>query len=269
MLTGMEVQTVSGAAIFGMVVSLIISVGLPIAFLIIWRKKSGAKISTFFIGAVTFVIAALVLEQVFHFVIVKLTGNVLLDNIWLYAIYGGLVAGLFEETGRLAAMRLCMKKRLDKQNAIMYGIGHGGIEAILIAGLSGISNIISAILVNSGMLPTILESVGDAGQAEAAYTQLSALWTTPAYLFYMSGLERISAVLLHISLSYMVYLAVKNRKISWFISAIAIHALTDAGTILLAQVLPVLVVELILLALTGCMIYGVVMLYRKEQLHEE
>ena len=162
-----------------------------------------------------------------------------------------------------------MKKRLDKQNAIMYGIGHGGIEAILIAGLSGISNIISAILVNSGMLPTILGSVGDGGQAEAAYTQLSALWTTPAYLFYMSGLERISAVLLHISLSYMVYLAVKNRKISWFISAIAIHALIDAGTILLAQVLPVLVVELILLAFTGCMIYGVVMLYRKEQLHEE
>ena len=113
-------------------------------------------------------IAALVLEQVFHFVIVKLTGNVLLDNIWLYAIYGGLAAGLFEETGRLAAMGLCMKKRLDKQNAIMYGIGHGGIEAILIAGLSGISNIISAILVNSGMLPTILGSVGDGGQAEAA-----------------------------------------------------------------------------------------------------
>ena len=61
MLTGMEVQTVSGAAIFGMVVSLIISVGLPIALLVVWRKKSGAKISTFFIGVVTFVIAALVL----------------------------------------------------------------------------------------------------------------------------------------------------------------------------------------------------------------
>lgn len=269
MMTGMEVQTVSGAAILGMVVSLVISVGLPIALLIIWRKKSGAKISTFFIGAATFIVAALMLEQAFHFVVLKLTGNILLDNIWLYAIYGGLAAGLFEETGRLVAMRFCMKKRLDKQNAIMYGIGHGGIEAILIAGLSGISNIISAILVNSGMLPTILESVGDAGQAEAAYTQLSALWTTPAYLFYMSGLERISAVMIHISLSYMVYFSVKNKKTGWFIVAIAIHALVDAGTILLAQVLPVLVVELILLSLAGCMIYGVVLLYRRGKLPEE
>ena len=37
-------------------------------------------------------------------------------------------AGVFEETGRLLAMKFCMKKDLDKKNAIMYGIGHGGIR---------------------------------------------------------------------------------------------------------------------------------------------
>ena len=34
---------------------------------------------------------------------------------------------VFEETGRLIAMKFWMKKWLDFPNALMYGIGHGGV----------------------------------------------------------------------------------------------------------------------------------------------
>ena len=57
-----------------------------------------------------------------HLVKEALTGN-----IWFYALYGGIAAGVFEETGRFTAMKFWMKKSLSKESSFMYGVGHGGI----------------------------------------------------------------------------------------------------------------------------------------------
>ena len=108
------VQMVPGGSIAGMAISLIISVALPIVLLIVWRKKTGASFSSFCIGAGIFILFALILEQIFHSMMLGLTGTVLRDKIWLYALYGGLAAGLFEETGRFTAMKLLMKTQTGK-----------------------------------------------------------------------------------------------------------------------------------------------------------
>lgn len=261
----LTIQNVPAANMIGMAVSLIVAVGLPIALCILVRRKTKARISSFFIGAATFILFALILEQILHMVVFSAAGTVLNGNIWLYALYGGLAAGLFEETGRYLAMKLCMKKTLNKQNAIMYGVGHGGIEAILLIGLSCISNLLLSVLINSGQLSVLLPMTG---LEDAAYqqvvTQLSALSTTPAWQFYLAGVERISAVIFHISASYLVYLAVKNKKISFYFLAVLAHFLLDAVTVAAARYLPILAVEVILLAVTG--IFGCVILrmYHKE-----
>lgn len=88
----------------------------------------------------------------------------------------------FEETGRLIAMKFWMKKWLDFPNALMYGIGHGGVEAILLGGLSGISNLVSMLMINSGAMQNTLAAL-PAESANQTVSQLSALWTTPAPLF--------------------------------------------------------------------------------------
>lgn len=54
-----------------------------------------SRISSFFIGAATFIVFALILEQILHIVVIKATGTALTGNIWLYALYGGLAAGIF------------------------------------------------------------------------------------------------------------------------------------------------------------------------------
>ena len=51
-----------------------------------------------------------------------------------------------------------------------------------------------------------------AESANQTVSQLSALWTTPAPLFFVSGIERISAIILHIGLSLLIYRAVKAGK---------------------------------------------------------
>ena len=132
--------TVSGASMVGMVISLLLSVGLPIFLCIFIYKKTKAWVPAFFIGCGIFVGFAMILEQICHAIVLTVTGSVIRDNIWLYAIYGGLAAALFEECGRWIAMKFCLKKHLTRENALMYGAGHGGIEAFLILGMSSLDH---------------------------------------------------------------------------------------------------------------------------------
>ncbi len=55
---------------------------------------------------------------------------------WLipFLLLSSLTAGLFEETGRWAGYRYLLKER-SLRIGVMFGLGHGALEAILLAGL--------------------------------------------------------------------------------------------------------------------------------------
>ncbi len=200
----MELNTISGLAIAGVICSVVLSMGVPIALFIAGRVKLKARISSFFIGAGTYLLFAMLLEQLLHVLVIQFCGLNAQSRPWLYYVYAALAAAVFEETGRLIAMKFWMKKWLDFPNALMYGIGHGGVEAILLGGLSGISNLVSMLMINSGAMQNTLAAL-PAESANQTVSQLSALWTTPAPLFFVSGIERISAIILHIGLSLLIY----------------------------------------------------------------
>ena len=218
--------TVSGASMVGMVISLLLSVGLPIFLCIFIYKKTKAWVPAFFIGCGIFVGFAMILEQICHAIVLTVTGSVIRDNIWLYAIYGGLAAALFEECGRWIAMTFCLKKHLTRENALMYGAGHGGIEAFLILGMSSMSNLLTAAMINGGLMEKTMTALEPA-QQEVTYHQLSVLWTTPAYQFYLAPVERISAIALQIALSILVYSAVKTGRKLQLAAAFGLHFAVD------------------------------------------
>ena len=84
---------------------------------------------------------AFILESGAHRIVLSLpAGSVIKGSIWLYALYGGFMAGLFEETGRYLAFSFALKKyRAKNVNALMYGAGHGGFEAVVVVGLTMIN----------------------------------------------------------------------------------------------------------------------------------
>lgn len=240
-------NTVSVASIIGMIVSLCVAFGLPIAAALLAKKRLGGRFAAVGIGAMTFVLAALVLEQLFH-VGVRFLAPWIFDNVWLLALYGGLAAALFEEAGRYLTMKHLMKKSLTPANAVLYGIGHGGAEAIATLGLMSISNLMNTFLINTGMLASTLSTVDEATRA-TALEQLSALWTTAPMDFYLAGAERIAAFALQLALSYFVFRALRTGKKSWLLLAFGLHFAVDAGTVALARGLnlPTLAVEAIVL----------------------
>lgn len=258
------IPNVEAASMVGMAVSLTVSVVLPIVLCILVCKKTRARISSFFIGAATFVLFVLILESIMHQVVLGATGDTITGNIWFYALYGGMAAGVFEETGRYLAMRLCMRKTLDKPNAILYGVGHGGIEAILLIGLTYVSNLTIAVLINSGLAPTML-AVYDVNSTlyQQVQEQLLAIATTPSWQFFIGGLERISAITAHICLSYLVYLAVKERKLPYYLLAILLHFLMDAIAVVAMKYLPIIAVEIILLLYASLFGYIVWRMYHR------
>lgn len=254
---------VSSASIIGMLFTLLISLIVPIAACIVlilkWKEK--VRISSFFTGVCTFVLFAIILERIFHTLILRLTGTLITGNLWLYALYGGLAAGLFEETGRLVAMKFLMKDTLSRENAILYGVGHGGIEAILLIGLTYVNNLICSLLINSGTLPELL-SAYDADTQQTIIQQLSILGTLPSLQFYLAGIERIGAMLLHVVLSYLVYLAVSRHNLKLYVLSIFLHAFLNAGIVILSQLVSVLLAEIILLS---AVVFLAVVLYRYEK----
>ena len=273
----MELHTISGLAIAGVICSIVLSMGGPIALFIAGRVKLKARISSFFIGAGTFLLFAMLLEQLMHVLVIQLCGLNAQSRPWLYYVYAALAAAVFEETGRLIAMKFWMKKWLDFPNALMYGIGHGGVEAILIGGLPGISNLVSMLMINSGAMQNTLAAL-PAESANQTVSQLSALWTTPAPLFFVSGIERISAIILHIGLSLLIYRAVKAGKCGTAESgkcraaaftavlAYGIHFIVDFFAVAGSAILPIYVIEIGVFVMAAGTLVMALKLERMEEL---
>lgn len=240
----MEIQTISAIPFIGTVFSAIVSIGVPITLMIIGKKKYNADISSFLIGAGTFLMFAMVLEQILHTLVLGVLGLNAETNEWLYYLYGACAAAVFEETGRIIAMKCVMKKRLNFQNAFMYGAGHGGVEAILIGGLANINGFINMLMINNGTMQASLALLPEEKQAEA-FTQISALVTTPESYFFASGIERLSAIILQIGLSLIIYKGLKESRKAIAAMAYALHFLVDFVTVVSAPRLSIWVIELI------------------------
>lgn len=248
----MTIPQVPMTSIIGMIVSLVLCVGVPVAACIFLRKRCHAQMNGLLLGALTFIVAAMVLEQMLHTLVFMVAGEVVNNNIWIYALYGAAAAAVFEEGARYFAMKrfLLRLSQLTRENALMYGVGHGGIEAILVTGFAYVNNILTSFLINSGGIAANLEALDETNRA-AALQSLEVLGTADSLMFFLGGIERVLAFALQIALSVLVYRAVKLGEGRYFGVALAIHFGVNFITVILAQYLPVAVAELILLVMVA------------------
>ena len=252
----MQQVLVGGWKIAAMAVSAVIALGLPIFLLIFWRRKTGAKWTSALCGALIFVVFVYGLENALHQLCIYGQTPIsafLKNNTWAYMLYAGLAAGVFEETGRLVAFKLLLRKRKEPRESVMYGIGHGGMEAVLVCTMSMIVNIAFSVSINQSGLDALLASVPESGRAALSATAEN-LMSMPAGIFLVSGVERIIAVCLHIALSVLVFASVWSAGKGWLYPvAILIHAGVDCFAVLYSlKILPnMLVIETGVAILTG------------------
>ena len=235
-----------------MIVNALLGIAVPVCLSWWAVKKHKANLSTILIGAAVFVVFALVLESIVHAIVLKGEyGAAIQGNVLYYALYGGLMAGLFEETGRFVAMKFLLEKEPTTAKAgVSYGLGHGGVEMMLLFGLSMISTFAMAVIINMGMTDTLTAGVPAEAQEQVA-AQLDQIKNAGAGLYLIGLWERFSALILQVSLSILVWAAArKGGKWLWlFPAAILLHALVDGIAVILSKQAGYVTVELIILAM--------------------
>jgi len=239
---------ISNAVIGSMILQLAISVLVPIIVLIYFRKKYHINWKVVGVGILIFIGFTQILETPFH---LFMRGNPatakILENPFIFAIYGGLTAGIFEELGRFVAFFFLLKKSQEYKDGLAYGIGHGGMESILIGGFAGLQTLTFATSINNGSFAQMVEKLPELSRVQDALIQ------APAYLYLLGSLERIMALVLQIAFTMLVIYAVKQKKYIFLVYAVLFHAFVDFFAALYQrQIINVFVTEGIIFIFTIC-----------------
>src|SRR5699024_5760277 len=105
-----------------MAATAVAAVLLPFIFIFILRKKFKIRWLPFILGIGIFLVFALILEQIMHYIVLRPSADGTIELLsadpWLYVLYGIFAAGIFEETGRLLAFLITKRHYKDIDSAV-------------------------------------------------------------------------------------------------------------------------------------------------------
>jgi uncharacterized membrane protein YhfC len=237
-------------------------IAMPIVLAVYLSRKLKTEWRLFGIGVLTFILSQ-ILHVPFNYWLLTPILEVLGLSITqpgfqlvIVGLFYGLSAGLFEEVSRYIGYSLWIKDDRDWKSALMYGIGHGGIESILLGGL-----VLVAFIQVIALQGTDLSTVVDADQIEIARAQIDAYWAAPWHLAILGAVERLATILFHLSATILVLQSYLRKNILWLLLAIAWHMVVDAVAVFASQTWNPYITEGVILVL-GFLSLGVVFILK-------
>lgn len=270
---------VPASTVFFCVLTLFVSLILPLLALVIFAAKHRKQgiVSAWLLGAAGFFVTQILIRLP---ILTALQGRdwflkFAQDHVFGYAFSLAFTAGLFELAGRLATAKL-MRRRLTCRRSLAAGLGHGGIEAMLLIGMTYVNNLIYIVMINTGSFDAMVAQTAamgvDVAQLELIRTQFL---TTSPLLFALAGLERLLAMTGHAAMSMVVCYGVAHRKVlPCVLICLGIHTLMDltAGiSLVLPQNVAYLIIYTILIAMAAisiALILDICRRWKKEVSHD-
>jgi len=217
---------------------------LPIVLAFYFTRKFQLPWKLVFAGALTF-IASQVLHLPFLTALSSYLNNIGFSassetmRLVINAVVAGLAAGIFEETARWVLYKFVLKNVKTWKEGILVGVGHGGMEALLV-GILGTLTFVNMFVLRNGDLAALGVPVE---MIETARDQVAAFWNTPAHIAILGLVERIFAICLHLVLSVMVLYGVAYKKPIWYWAATFWHSIVNAVPVYLLSSVDPLAVE--------------------------
>lgn len=207
---------VSTFSIIAISTTLTVSILFPLMLAIIWCAKNKGKktVSALLLGALGFFVMQIVIRTPILSLISQTDGflDFVSSNYVLYCLILAFTAALFEVIARYGVAKI-LRKDLSFERSFAAGIGHGGIESIIIIGMTYISNLVLSFMINTNTFDIIVEQTSaqgiDASNLTAVKEQL--IGTSPS-TFLLGGFERILTITIHIGLTVLVWYFVKHKK---------------------------------------------------------
>lgn len=204
--------------IFSLIASIFICFGIPIIGIIILKKKKYAVFIPFLAGALAFFISQICIRiPVLGLLQQTAWYNLLQYQPVAYALFLGVTAGIMEEGARWIFMKLFLRREEKQEivHGVAFGLGHGGIEAVLLVGI----NLLYVLFIE-------ISGGGDLGVTSAAVL--------------LGGVERIFAIAFHVGASLIVLYGIRRHKAGrYLLLAVLLHTLMDAATVILQRVFSV------------------------------
>jgi len=217
------------------ILNALLMIGLPLLLAIFLKRRYKHSWVLFFSGVVGFIVSQ-VGHIPFNYLLTLLFQRNVLPappqeyQLIFNAIVLGLSAGLWEELVRYGTLRWWIGKNVRTwSQALFFGNGWGGIEAIILGGLALLAFFQLLAMRNidlSGLIP--------AAQLELVRQQIESYWTMPWYNSLMGAYERAWTLIIQISFTVLVLQAFTRGKIIWVWLAVAWHALIDALAVYIA-----------------------------------
>lgn len=204
---------------------------IPFGLYFVFKNLFKCVKKAFFEGMTMAIIVGLLLKQLIHSLVLSTSvGDVILNNGWLYGLYAGLVSALLEESVRIFAFR----KRLgDYQshdfNALMYGAGQGGAEAIYSLVVCLASTMQAALLIYRGQAEVMYYEL-DGEALESSLAAVEQLCAVHPVTFLSYAVERCAVVVMHMSLSVLMWFGIKkggNTFWRMYAASIVLHVLLE------------------------------------------
>lgn len=221
------------------VLTSLLMIGLGLGLGILFARRYGLSWGLYGAGALTFIAS-----QVLHIPFNSYVLNPLLAKITpqptpgstqliIWAVLLGLSAGIFEETARYIVLRFWRKDVTTWKQSLMFGAGHGGIEAILLGVLAFVTFVQVSYYTQLGT--EVLQASMDSTRFEAINAAVSAYWSTDWYAFLWGAFERLSVLPVHLSATVLVFRSVRRKQPAWYLAAVAWHTVVDFVAVYVSQ----------------------------------
>jgi len=240
-----------------MIISLILCFGTPVIFYFIVRKWANKLIIPLIAGLLGFFVMQIIIRIPVLSILSMYTGLYEV-NIFLLALILGSTAALFETFGRVVTVKFFLKDDHRFSAGLAHGIGHGGIEAILLVGITYINNLVLSMMINSGTFDELYSG------NPSIYSVKEILLETESWMFLLGGVERFLTIVFHITLSVLVVYAFKIKKKYPVFIVLAVHAFLDFMVVILSHYgVSSLLIEVFIFICTGVMVYVAYKVYGK------
>lgn len=218
-----------------MIVSTIFVIVCPFIFGVIAHGRLAVGWKYFWFGSLVF----LVFQLLTRLPLVILLQSTLLAPLlststalaWVWLTILALTAGLFEEVGRYLGFRFFLRREPKTwAKAVMFGLGHEGLESLILVGGVQLLTLLSLALFS-----TVTINSMSAVQRQAALQLFTAIRAQPVWFPLLSAWERFWSFPLQVMLSVIVLQVFRWQKRHWLFLAILLHALVDFLVLALPQ----------------------------------
>jgi len=155
-----------------------------------------------------------------------------------YVLLIGLLAALSEEGMRYAVLRWWAVEARSWRQALLFGAGHGGLEALAVGGLA-LVNFFSMLAIRGQDLSALVP----AAQLPQAQAQVRAFWGVDWWMPLLGAWERFFTLPIHVFLAVLVMRAFTHDQPRWALAAVAWHTLVNVTAVATVQTWGVLPTE--------------------------